>query len=115
MEYSAKESSSSKSAEDVRPDVAGLLRMVERVIGTAPRYDALLNWETDALGVLYRCRDALQAKDADRADAERYRWFRSTKNDIGCCFADDKCSVDRLLAHEQLDAAIDAAREVDRG
>jgi len=152
MGSSAKESSRSKSAEDVRPDVAGLLHrirlamgqhyteipvMIEysvakecvRRLGELADAEDHANAEGENAALLQRRAEKAEAKlseserarDADRADAERYRWLRDHKgNNRVPHVTQHPCSPYDMVeypyfAEVGLDAAIDAAREVDRG
>ncbi len=110
-----------KSAADVRPDVAR--DYLGHIVGTELVHSSFVAETTATIIELKRkLAESERARDADRADAERYRWLRDARSEFSACFSDkpkfDGGAWVRLgsrWVNDALDAAIDAAREVDRG
>jgi hypothetical protein len=109
-----------KRAEDVRPDVAGLVAKLRatssKAFGSWPWELCLqaaamiesLAGERDLL--VYYHAESERARDADRADAERWRFMRD--HELSPWAA---ARTKGAKTPADIDAAIDAAREVDRG
>ncbi|MDN7489453.1 hypothetical protein QZM35_17230 [Burkholderia sp. AU45274] len=91
-------------------DCAGFMQFVSAARGAADRIEA------DAK-VIAKLRAELEAREADRRDAERYRWLRSQPNDTKAPRIDvvlweeidESANGGCGLRMDELDTAIDAA------
>jgi hypothetical protein len=96
--------------QDTQKLVQALELLLAKVRRDAPELSGKLLGHCDAVLAAHRSQPS-PSQDADRLDAERYRWLRDPKN----ATRDEWNSFGPYSTAEEIDAAIDAARLAEKG